>query len=72
MDRIMSGEFTWEDMLDTAEEAVNAGVVAEGEVRRTMHRDVTPLLEFVEHWDGSLDADEVFRPLVRRLERIPS
>jgi len=29
-DRIMSGEFTWEDMFDTAEEAVNAGVVAEG------------------------------------------
>jgi len=29
-DRIASGEYTWEDMLDTAEEAVNAGVVAEG------------------------------------------
>ncbi|MEE9616044.1 MAG: extracellular solute-binding protein, partial [Anaerolineae bacterium] len=29
-DRIMSGEFTWEDMFDTAEEAVTAGVVAEG------------------------------------------
>jgi len=29
-DRIMSGEFTWEDMFDTAEEAVNAGVIAEG------------------------------------------
>jgi inositol-phosphate transport system substrate-binding protein len=25
-DRIMSGEFTWEDMFDTAEEAVTAGV----------------------------------------------
>ena len=29
-DRIMSGEFTWEDMFDTAEEAVKAGVVKEG------------------------------------------
>ena len=29
-DRIMNGEFTWEDMFDTAEEAVNAGVIAEG------------------------------------------
>jgi inositol-phosphate transport system substrate-binding protein len=29
-ERIASGEFTWEDMLDTAEEAVKAGVVAEG------------------------------------------
>jgi inositol-phosphate transport system substrate-binding protein len=29
-DRIMSGQFTWEDMFDTAEEAVEAGVVAEG------------------------------------------
>lgn len=29
-DRIASGEFTWEDMLDTAEEAVNAGVVKKG------------------------------------------
>jgi inositol-phosphate transport system substrate-binding protein len=29
-DRIMSGEYTWEDMLDTAEEAVKAGVVDEG------------------------------------------
>jgi len=29
-DRIASGEYTWEDMLDTAEEAVQAGVVNEG------------------------------------------
>lgn len=29
-DRIMSGEFTWEDMFDTAEEAVTAGIVKEG------------------------------------------
>ncbi len=29
-DRIMSGEFTWEDMFDTAEEAVEAGIVKEG------------------------------------------
>lgn len=29
-DRIESGDFTWEDMLDTAEDAVVAGVVAPG------------------------------------------
>ncbi len=29
-DRVASGEFTWEDMLDTAAEAVEAGIVAEG------------------------------------------
>ncbi|MDK1037900.1 MAG: extracellular solute-binding protein [Actinomycetota bacterium] len=28
--RLASGEYTWEDMFDTAEEAVNAGVVASG------------------------------------------
>lgn len=29
-DRVASGEYTWQDMLDTAEEAVNAGIVDEG------------------------------------------
>ncbi|MFQ5943847.1 MAG: extracellular solute-binding protein [Anaerolineales bacterium] len=29
-DRVASGEYTWQDMLDTAEEAVVAGIVEEG------------------------------------------
>lgn len=30
-DKVASGEFTWEDMFDVAQEAVDAGIVAEGE-----------------------------------------
>jgi uncharacterized membrane-anchored protein len=47
-----------------------SGAVAEGDVRRRMHRDATPLLEFVERWDGVTDPKVAFGPLEARLEQI--
>ena len=59
------------EMIGQAEQ-LPEGAVAEGEVKRVAHRDETPLLEFVERWNGSLDAAEVFRPLERRLANVMS
>jgi tetratricopeptide (TPR) repeat protein len=53
-------------------EKLPEGAVGEGEVKRVAHRDETPLLEFVERWNGSLDAAEAFRPLERKLTDVMS
>jgi hypothetical protein len=45
------------------------GVVSEGDVRRTMHTDITPLARFLEEWDGSLDLPKTFTPLDSHLRQ---
>jgi enediyne biosynthesis protein E4 len=48
------------------------GAAAEGDVAARMHRDGTPLADFWESWDGSLDPDAAFAPLAVRLAQRPS
>ncbi len=43
------------------------GAVAEGDVASQMHREVTPLSDFWESWDGRLESADVFAALDRHL-----
>ncbi len=43
------------------------GSVAEGDVKHKMHVDATPLLPYVEAWQGDLDPDRAFAELARKL-----
>jgi len=49
------------------EEWVPEGMTAEGDVKRRMHDDATPLSCFWQRWDGSSDPDGVFSALDRYL-----
>jgi tetratricopeptide (TPR) repeat protein len=61
-----------DELLQAARESGNEewkpeGVVAEGDVERTMHQDVTLLRRFVDTWNGTADADAAFADLEARL-----
>jgi tetratricopeptide (TPR) repeat protein len=43
------------------------GTVAEGDVAARMHKEVSPLSVYWEQWDGTLDPDQAFQPLVEYL-----
>jgi tetratricopeptide (TPR) repeat protein len=43
------------------------GTVAEGDVASRMHQEVSPLSVYWEQWDGTLDPDQAFQPLVEYL-----
>jgi tetratricopeptide (TPR) repeat protein len=47
------------------------GAVAEGDVASRMHREVTPLSDHWESWDGSLNPDTAFRSLDAHLRAAP-
>jgi tetratricopeptide (TPR) repeat protein len=49
------------------EERLPAGAVAEGEVRRRMHEEQTPLSEFWQRWDGEPEPERAYAPLRTRL-----
>lgn len=46
------------------------GAVAEGDVARAMHREVSPLSRFWESWDGTAEPEAALAPLARHLASV--